>query len=438
MGTRGAPERLVRANDLAIRALKPDDARYIAWVEGCPKFGVRVTPNGAKSWVYGYRAAGKLRWLTIGPCPDLSLKDAREAWSEAVAKVARGEDPAAAKAQAREAATVAAEVAAGAPTVGDLIEEYITRYARPKKRTADEDERILRRELAGMLDRRADGVTRYEIVKVLDGIVDRGAPIMANRTLAAVRKMFNFARGRGAVSSNPAEGVDAPSAERSRDRVLTEEEIARLWPAIAAAPDTAPALRLALLFALATGQRKGEVLGATWAEMDLDAAVWTLTADRTKNRLPHRVPLTPIALEILTRARDLGPAEGAHHTTRGASAAALVDGAAGGAGMVFPSPRNGGPLDEGAIYHALQRIMTRSGMLPCTVHDLRRTVATWLAAHRVPESIIGRILNHLSGHSITRRHYDLYGYDDEKRAALGQWGEFLLRIEWGDGTARDG
>ena len=69
MGIRGAPERTVRANELAIKALKPGEDRYIAWVEGHPKLGVRVTPKGARTWVYAYRFGGKLRWLTLGPLP---------------------------------------------------------------------------------------------------------------------------------------------------------------------------------------------------------------------------------------------------------------------------------------------------------------------------------------------------------------------------------
>ena len=145
----------------------------------------------------------------------------------------------------------------------------MTRYARPKKRTAAEDERTLRRELAGLLDRRADSITRQDIIRLLDGITDRGAPIMANRTLAVIRKMFNFACGRGVVGGNPAGGVQAPNPERTRDRTLSEEEIARLWTAITTTSGTALAIRLALLFALATGQRSGEVRGATWAEVDL-------------------------------------------------------------------------------------------------------------------------------------------------------------------------
>lgn len=114
MGIRGAPERTVCANELAIKALKPGEDRYIAWVEGHPKLGVRVTPKGARAWVYAYRFGGKLRWLTLGPCPTLPLKEARAAWSEAAAKLARGEDPGAAKAEVKEPAGI---------TVAALIEE---------------------------------------------------------------------------------------------------------------------------------------------------------------------------------------------------------------------------------------------------------------------------------------------------------------------------
>ncbi|KAF0113378.1 MAG: integrase family protein [Rhodospirillaceae bacterium] len=234
----------------------------------------------------------------------------------------------------------------------------MTRYARPKKRTAAEDERTLRRELASLLNRRADSITRQDIIRLLDGITDRGAPIMANRTLAAIRKMFNFACGRGVVEGNPAGGVQAPNPERTRDRALSEEEIARLWTAITTTSGTAPALRLALLFALATGQRSGEVRGTTWAEIDLPAATWTMTSERTENGLPHRVPLSSVALAVLAKAQDLGGT------------------------FVFPSPKGDGHIDGSAVLHALQRIMRNTGMRPparCMIsgarwpHGWRRT-----------------------------------------------------------------
>ena len=132
-----------------------------------------------------------------------------------------------------------------------------------------------------------------------------------------------------------------------------------------------------------------------------------MTSERTKNGLPHRVPLSSVALDVLAKAQNLGGT------------------------FVFPSPKGDGHIGRNVLHYALQRIMRNTGMTLCTVHDLRRTVATWLAAHRVPESIVGRILNHLSGHSITRRHYNLYGYDDEKRAALEMWGAFLMEIDRG-------
>ena len=149
-------------------------------------------------------------------------------------------------------------------------------------------------------DRKAREIMRRDAIKLLDDIVDRGAPIQANRTLACVRRMFNFAVERGILENSPCAGVKAPSSENRRDRVLSENEIRAFWASLDQASMTDP-VKLALRFQLVTAQRKGEVIAATWDQFDLAAATWTIPTEKVKNKMAHRVPLSPLALKVLRR-----------------------------------------------------------------------------------------------------------------------------------------
>src|SRR5262249_3076043 len=139
-------------------------------------------------------------------------------------------------------------------------------------------------------------ITRTDIVSLLDRIVDRGAPIHANRTLAVIRKLFNWAVARGSVGSTPAAGIEAPGDETQRDRVWSEKELRAIWRAASATPyPCGPFFQLLVL----TGQRRDEVAGMSWGEIDESRALWTIPRSRAKNDRIHEVPLSPAALDIL-------------------------------------------------------------------------------------------------------------------------------------------
>jgi integrase len=228
---------------------------------------------------------------------------------------------------------------------------------------------------------------------LLDEIAVR-APIMANRTLALVRKMFNFAIEREWVDSNPCQMVKRPSPERQRDRVLSEDEIRRLWTALdAEQPVIAALFRLRLL----TAQRGGEVQGASWADVDLMGAWWTIPAERSKNGLAHRVPLSPQAVRILKGLKAVADDK---------------------ATWVFPSTRKAGPHINHA-QKAIERIVKRSSV-EFRGHDLRRTAASLMVGAGVPRLVVSKILNHVE--SGVTAVYDRHSYDPEKRAALDFWG----------------
>ena len=351
--------------------------------------GLRVSSTGRKTWFVMYRVGGRLRRLTMETYPDLSLADARSKATQARQSVAQGEDPALQKQSARIA-----------PTVSDLAAQYVEKHAKPHKRSWRDDERLLNREvLPHWGRRRAFDIKRRDVIMLLDGIVERGSPIQANRVLALVRMMFNWAIGRDLLEHNPCYQVKAPTKEHQRDRVLNEEEIRLVWGACSQLDFVMDAYyKIRLL----TAQRGGEVRTMRWGNVDLAAGWWTIPAEIAKNGLAHRVPLSEPALDILRHLR------------------AVTDDTP----WVFPSPRNQGQHVVNVRKPSL-RIRALSGVdfIP---HDLRRTAASHMTGLGIPRLTVAKILNHAE--SGVTKVYDRHSYDAEKREALEVWGRKVMEL----------
>ncbi len=395
----------MRFTDRSIAALKPKAKLYEVWEDGRTGLGVRVSPKGRKSWNYMYRFNGKARRMTLGTYPTVSLASARVKHARAKELREKGTDPGALQVE-RKRAELTAE------TVADLIEEYLEKWARPRKRSAYEDERILRKDVLPVWGKRkAKEIRRRDVITLPDEIVERGAPIQANRTLGVVRKMFNFAISRDIVDATPVAMVKAPSKENQRDRVLSADEIRTLWKGL----DTAPmseGTKLVLKLELATAQRKGEVVGAAVSEFDFEEAVWTIPAERSKNGQAHRVPLSPLALELIQNARDL----------------------AGDSPWLFPSPSASGTIKPRSINYGLRTSLpTIKGLDNVVPHDLRRTAASGMTSLGINRLTVGKILNHAEP-GVTSV-YDKYSYDPEKRYALDAWAAHLKGILSGKAKA---
>ena len=396
----------MRFTDKGIAALKPKAERYEAWEDGRTGFGVRVSPAGRKSWVFMYRFEGTPRRMTFGTYPQRGLADARVDLAIAKQKLKAGTDPGAELTAKRKSDREA-------PTVSDLVEEYLEKWERPKKRTAAENERVLRKDVSPRWGKRkAQNVTRRDVIVLLDDIVARGAPIQANRTLALVRKMFNFAISRDIVEVNPCHMVSAPGTERQRDRVLRDAEIKGFWEGL---PGTgmAPAIQLAMKFQLVTVQRKGEVATVERDEIDFDNAMWTIPAEKAKNNLAHRVPLSSMAVGILKDAEKLK----------------------GNRQWVFPSPRTNGGITSRSVDQALQRNLATLEVAHFTPHDLRRTASSKMTGDLgISRLTVSKILNHVE-RGVTAV-YDRHSYDKEKRQALDAWGRRLEEILSGETGAQ--
>lgn len=379
---------------------KPDQTKFydVREKSGCG-FAVTIFPSGEKSFIYIYHFAGRKRRMTLGKYPHCSLAKAKELHHEALKKLNSGIDPALEKAKDKLEAR-------DASTVEGLIEEYLEKHAKPNKRSWKEDERMLKKDvLSAWGKRKAKDITRRDVIQMLDKIKERGSPIIANRTLACVRRMFNFAIKRAILESTPCLMIEAPAKENRRDRYLSADEIKTVWHGLKNAP-MSEAVKLALKFLLITAQRKSEVITAEWSEFDLRANVWTIPASKAKNEQAHRVPLSDLAIELLNEVKKISS------DSR----------------WLFPSERTGVPIRGQSVDHALRRSMELfSGMEDFCVHDCRRTGATHMAGLRISGETLSRVLNHAK-RGVTEQHYIKHSYDDEKRLALAAWANKLKEM----------
>ena len=411
----------MRFTDRSIAALKPKAERYEVWEDGRTGLGCRVSPKGRKSWVYMYRFNGKARRMGLGTYPDIGLAKARVNHAGAKEMLAEGADPGAHQTEHKRAER-------NAETVADLAEEYLEKWARPRKRSAAEDERILNKDvLPAWGKRKAKEIRRRDVILLLDRIVERGAPIGANRTLGIIRRMFNFAVARDILDATPVAMVKAPAKENQRDRVLSADEMRTFWHGLEGAA-MSPAIKLVLKLQLVTAQRKGEIIGAAFSEFDFEDRAWTIPAERAKNGIAHRVPLSPLALSLIEEAKPLTNEPG----------------------WLFPSPRGEGHINPKAVNHALWRACMPPekrpkaarysktpaiGLANMVPHDLRRTAASGMTALGINRLVVSKILNHVEN-SVTAI-YDRHSYDAEKRHALEAWASHLENILAGQSKAAD-
>jgi len=186
-----------------IKALRPKDGRYAVQEPG--GLGLRITPNDSKTFYFRYRFLGRQRRMTLGVFPDVSLKEAREKRDDARKLLNRRTDPGEQAIQERNA-----ELEAG--TVQELVDEYIEKWAKVHKKSWKEDVRVLNKEvIPGWGKKKAKSITRRDVIKLLDKIVARGAPISANNTFGIIRRMFRFGIERDLLETTPCYGIRKPA-----------------------------------------------------------------------------------------------------------------------------------------------------------------------------------------------------------------------------------
>ena len=385
-----------RLTDARIRSLKAKTERFEVW-DTEPGFGLRVAPTGRKSFIYLYRFEGKPRRLTIGVYPRISLADAREAVAIANRKISEGIDPGAEKIAARTALR-------DAESFEELAHQWVDRWAKRKRKSWKEAERQLKVDAIPVWGRKkAYDIKRTDVIDLVEQIMDRGSPIMANRTLGLIKQVFKFGVQQGILDASPAVAIDKPARESRRDRVLVDDEIRAFWEGLDKVIVTSD-VRTALKLCLVTAQRRAEVAGMRLSEIDGDW--WTIPKERTKNGKAHRVPLSPLAKKLIAQA--------------------------GGDDYLFPSPRKKSPngvqipIEARALTNAITKNRHLIDAKRFCTHDLRRTAATGMAELGVTRFDISKVLNH-TDHEVTAV-YDRYAYDTEKKKALLKWGRRLQEI----------
>ena len=282
----------------SIDSIKPKDKRYEVYDDNETGFGIRISTNGNKSWISRYRKNNKLVKYTHGRYPILSLSDARSQHNQLRVMLHDGKDPQAEK-------QIAKTENLQAPTVEELVGLYIELYAKPNKRSWRNDQHSLQNYLASKYGKvKAKELKRQHITVLLDELIANGMGAGANRVFAAIRKMFNWSVSKGILTETPCAHIEAPAKENSRDRVLSNDEIDKFWNNM---PETKLKRRyqIALMLLLVTAQRKSEVLRMSKQELDLEHGWWVIPADRSKNKLQHRVPLSTLALELIHEALEL-------------------------------------------------------------------------------------------------------------------------------------
>jgi hypothetical protein len=212
----------VKANDLAIRALKPRAIPYEVAVAEHRGLTIRVHPSGERTYRLRYRQDGVLKRVALEAT---TLAGARLEWEVRRGGIKQGADPAEEAKKARAAKQLGRQAARAAPTISTLAADYVTLYAKRKKRSWRNDEWMLNSlVIPGWSRIKARDIKRRDVIDLLDRIAtDR--PVLANRVLAVVRKMFNWAAERDVIDVSPCTGVKPPGTETKRERVLTDDEI---------------------------------------------------------------------------------------------------------------------------------------------------------------------------------------------------------------------
>lgn len=362
-----------------------------------------LSKAGAAAWVLRYRYGGKQKEYTIGKYPEITLAEARVAALELRGRIQKGENIAVSK-QA-EKAVDALDMNIFESLANEWIERGMAESMQKKVKAT------FKRYVYPSIGKLSpNDIHPQHIDRVLRGIVSAGAPTVANDVLRYFKRLFAYARKRRIISDNPASDFDYSDAggkESSRDRALSLKEIKIFLKAMSVAPTLGRENELAFKLLLLLGVRKSELLAATWSEFDLDNAMWHLPEHRTKTSKSVDIPLPPLAIKWFQELKIRAARSEWVFPARRISTRKL--------GHISPDTLN---LAQTRINHGLKHF---------TVHDLRRTLRTQLAALGVSPHIAERVLNHkLRG---IEGVYDQYDYNKERRQALEQWADVLESLE---------
>jgi integrase len=405
----------MKLTDRAVARLKrPASGKVDVWDVTLPAFGIQLRATGRRAWIIAVRRPGKTTTsrIKIGDPATMPLAEARQRAQGLMRNPSALEMPANPEA--------ASDNLTGDSPVATVVADFIQRDQKPRNRSWRAVQQILAHDLTRWGRRPLRTITKADVLDVLDRVVDRGSPSMANLLLAHIKRMFNWAIERGLIEASPAHQMRPPSPKVERERVLTDPELRAVWHGAAHLGwPFGPVMHLLML----TGQREGEVAAMRWADLDLDQALWMLTSRQTKAGRAHLVPLSSAAVQILQILPHLGA-------------------------FVFPGRRTDGARPVCGFSNPKLRLDKICGVEDWVFHDLRRTAATVMAQLKVPPHVTEKILNHRSAETTgpIGKIYQRYNYLEERRTALELWATTLTQIvttgnrgnpaQWGQDSAR--
>lgn len=418
-----------------VDAAKPADRDQFIWDDGVSGFGLKVTPSGGKIYVFQYRIARPgeadrtpARRYTIGKHGSLTPEQARKRAKALAALVEGGIDP-----RQRDLDAFAAKDEAGrladekARLEGDLAfdnvaERWLDHYENEKSRRPSSvrlAKLVVNNHLKPKLKSKPlPHIGRSDLQPVLDAIPakQRG---MRRAVFAYASVLFGWAAKRGDIANNPLAGMAKPEAPKARDRVLTDDELAAAWTGSQTLADPFGVFfRLLIL----TGQRRTEVAGINWTELDRATAAWTIPADRAKNRVTHIVPLSSEVIAELDR-MALAKQVKAKEPEPNAKSWPKV-------GYVLTTtgrtPISGITKAKDALDVAIAKARDGKALPGWRIHDLRRTLATGFQRLGVRFEVTEATLNHVSGaKGGIAGVYQRHDWKDEKRSALATWARHI-------------
>ncbi len=407
-------------------AKAPAAGRLELWDTILQGFGLRITDKDARSWFVMYRIdtpeGRKQRRMTLGNAKIISLAKAREDAREALQLVERGIDPVGVKA--------APPLAVVAPiTFGEVADQYLKKYVKRNTRpsTYKETKRILDVDvLPKWKDKPVVEIRRRDVDELLDTIADRGADVQANRTLARLKTLFNWAEEKEFVTASPVLRMKARTKERGRERALTDQEIKWFWKSCDnLGQPFGPLFKLLLL----TAQRRDEVATMEWKDVDLEKSAWTIPRHKAKNDRAHGVALSDVAVKIIgTQPKIVAANSEGEEITVQQHFIFTTNGITPVSGFSRAKER----LDKSMNSLRQKELKLKegeSGIEEFILHDLRRTAATGMAKLNIPPHVVDKILNHVSG---TIRGvaavYNRHAYTDERSAALETWSNYIMAL----------
>jgi len=358
MATKRTHRKVTLTKDAIAKLATPEKGRAYHYDTRQPSLAVCVLPSGKRTFYLVRWANGVGHKIRIGPFPGTTVEQARRKARKLSTDLDAGVSPNAERRAVRQGLTLQA-----------LFDDFLELHAKPHKRTWPEDKRQFDSLLTALKGRKLSAIKRTDLANLHAKVGKKHGHYAANRMLSLIRKVFNFAESRGWEGRNPATGIQR-FKEKSRDRFLSRDELRRFLMALADEPDEL--FRDFFLTLLFTGARRGNVQAMAWDDLSLDRGLWRIPDEKSKSGDVMLIVLVPEAVQILERRAET----------------------ANGSPWVFPAHSRTGHVVEPR--KAWLAILERAEITDFHIHDLRRTLGSWLASAGVSLPIIGKALGHKS------------------------------------------